>query len=136
MIPSPSAEIRIFTTKGAIRQAGREVVSVSTIANDCTSEPVAGTDVWCNTPSQRRRSQILGDVQQAIYYAPIGLNASIDVDAAGLPAYSSLSVRNDGENRFNDDPLINCPSAPALTQEQEELIKLLEEGAGLGLELN
>jgi len=136
MIPSPSAEYRIFTTKGAIRQAGREAISLSTTATDCTGEPVAGADVWCNTPSQRRRGQILGDAQQAVYYAPIGSNASIDVDAAGLPAYSSLVVRNDGENRFHDETLVNCPSPPALTQEQEELIKLLEEAAALDLGVN
>lgn len=136
MIPSPSAEPRVFTTKGAIRQAGREVISVSTTATDCTSEPVAGLDVWCNTPSQRRRGQILGDAQQAIYYAPIGLNASIDVDAAGLPAYGSIAIRGDGENRFNDEPLINCPSQPALTQEQEEWVKLLEDASEMGVELN
>jgi len=137
MIPSPSAEPRVFTTKGAIRQAGREIISVSTTATDCTSEPISGADAWCNTPSQRRRGQILGDAQQAIYYAPIAGNSPVDVDAAGLPAYPSLTVRTVGENRFNDDePLINCPTQPALTQEQESMVQLLEEAAALGIDVN
>ena len=71
MLPSPSPEPRGFTSKGAIRQAGREMISASTMATDCTNEPAAGVDASCNTPSQRRRGQIFGDAQQPIYYAPI-----------------------------------------------------------------
>lgn len=134
MIPSPSAEYRIFTSKGAIRQAGREAISASTAATDCTSEPVTGADAWCNTPSQRRRGQILGDAQQAIYYAPIGSNAFIDVDAAGLPAYASISVRSDGENRFNDETLTICPAPPAKSLLLEDFVKLQEQAAAEGID--
>lgn len=134
MIPSPSPEPRGFTSKGAIRQAGREMISASTTATDCTSEPAAGVDAWCNTPSQRRRGQILGDAQQPIYYAPTAGAGAIDVDAAGLPAYTGLNVRDVGQIRFDDEPQIACPPPPAKSLLLEDLVKLQEQAAAEGID--
>ena len=136
MIPSPSAEYRIFTSKGSIRQAGRELVSAAAMAAplDCTYEPVAGSDSWCNQPSQRRRGQILGDAVQPIYYAPIGSNATIDVDAAGLPTFVGLNVRDVGQIRFDDEPQIACPAPPAKSLLLEDFVKLQEQAAAEGID--
>lgn len=138
MDPPPSAEPRVFTNKGTIRQAGREVASAASMAApmDCIVEQASGIDAWCNAPAQRRRGQILGDVFQAIYYAPFGQVAMVDVDAAGLPPYPGLNVRSVGEIRFDDEPQVNCPSPPAATSTIEELTILREQAAAEGISVD
>ena len=136
MLPPPSAEARFTASRGAIRQSGRELTSASALATatNCAAEPTAGTDAWCNQPVQRRRSQILGDAFQAVYYAPSAGNPAIDVDAAGLPPYAGLNVRSVGQITFDDSALTAC-TQPALNSVIDDLLILREEAAQLGISI-
>ena len=56
------------------------------------------------------------------------------MDAAGLPAYTGLNVRDVGQIRFDDEPQIACPPPPSKSLLLEDLVKLQEQAAAEGID--
>jgi hypothetical protein len=140
MLPPPSAGQRLISSRGQQRQATKEIYSAADplpAPRFCQANPpMAGENVWCVDPIQKRRGQGMGDAFTPIYYNSQGGSGGSDVDAGASPhtPFPGLRPRAGGTVRFDTDTTLTpCPAIPTSPEEMQR-IELLEAAISAGMD--